>query len=104
VLPRDKLVGVLYKHVLDNYSDRIEVNYGYEVTPIDFAAGDGTLVVVRCVISNDNIVLFVAVRAHKHVFVLSVLQNVLKIKIPHQSLIPTSSATLRSLSCYPRIF
>lgn len=47
VLPRDKLVGVLYKHVLDNYLDRIEVNYGFEVTPIDFAAGDGTEVVVR---------------------------------------------------------
>lgn len=49
VLPRDKLVGVLYKHVLDNYLDRVEVNYGFEVTPIDFAAGDGTTVVVRYV-------------------------------------------------------
>lgn len=47
VLPRDKLVGVLHKHVMDNYSDRIELNYGYEVTPVDFCAGDGTSVVVQ---------------------------------------------------------
>jgi hypothetical protein len=47
VLPRDKLVGVLYKHVLDKYLDQVEVNYGFEVTPIDFAAGDGSEVVVR---------------------------------------------------------
>jgi hypothetical protein len=46
-LPRDKLVGVLYKHILDNYLNQIEVNYEFEVTPIDFAAGDGTKVVVR---------------------------------------------------------
>jgi hypothetical protein len=46
-LPRDKLVGVLYKHVLDNYLDQVEVNYGFELTPIDFAAGDGSEVVVR---------------------------------------------------------
>lgn len=47
VLPRDKLVGVLYKHVLDNYLDRVEVNYGYEITPLDFAVGDGTTVLLR---------------------------------------------------------
>lgn len=47
VLPRDKLVGVLYKHMLDNYSDQVEMNYGFEVMPVDFAAGDGTEVVVR---------------------------------------------------------
>ena len=47
VLPRDKLVGVLYKHIVDNYSDQIELNYRYEVTPVDFAAGDGTSVVLR---------------------------------------------------------
>jgi hypothetical protein len=33
--------------VLDNYLDQVEVNYGYEVTLIDFAAGDGSEVVVR---------------------------------------------------------
>jgi 2-polyprenyl-6-methoxyphenol hydroxylase-like FAD-dependent oxidoreductase len=47
VLPRDKLVGVLHKHVMDNYSDRIELNYGCEVTPLDFSAGDGTLVLIQ---------------------------------------------------------
>ena len=40
VLPRDKLVSVLYKHVVDNYSEQVEVNYGYEVRPADF--GDAT--------------------------------------------------------------
>lgn len=47
VLPRDKLVGVLHKHVLDNYSDRIELNYGYEVKPLDFAANGNTAVKLR---------------------------------------------------------
>jgi 2-polyprenyl-6-methoxyphenol hydroxylase-like FAD-dependent oxidoreductase len=46
VLPRDKLVGVLYEHILEKYADKIELNFGYEVTPIDFAAGDGTEVMV----------------------------------------------------------
>lgn len=40
VLPRDKLVSVLYKHVVDNYSKQVELNYGYEVRPVDF--GDST--------------------------------------------------------------
>ena len=40
VLPRDKLVGVLYKHIIDNYADRVELNYEYQVTPVSF--GDGT--------------------------------------------------------------
>ena len=35
VLPRDKLVGCLYQHILEQYSDRIELKYGYEVHPID---------------------------------------------------------------------
>lgn len=47
VLPRDKLVGVLYEHILKNYADQIDLNFGYEVTPIDFESGDGTNVVVR---------------------------------------------------------
>lgn len=46
VLPRDKLVGVLYQHILEKYADQIEIKFGYEVTPIDFAAGDGTEVMV----------------------------------------------------------
>ncbi len=40
VLPRDKLVSVLYKHLVENYSQQVEVRYGYEVRPIDF--GDST--------------------------------------------------------------
>jgi 2-polyprenyl-6-methoxyphenol hydroxylase-like FAD-dependent oxidoreductase len=47
VLPRDKLVGVLYEHIQNNYADQIDLNFGYEVTPIDFESGDGTDVVVR---------------------------------------------------------
>ena len=47
VLPRDKLVGVLYQHILDKYRDRIEMNYGYEITPIDFGIGGDTSVLVQ---------------------------------------------------------
>eukprot|EP00557_Chaetoceros_sp_GSL56_P003064 CAMPEP_0176491560 /NCGR_PEP_ID=MMETSP0200_2-20121128/8499_1 /TAXON_ID=947934 /ORGANISM="Chaetoceros sp., Strain GSL56" /LENGTH=550 /DNA_ID=CAMNT_0017889001 /DNA_START=214 /DNA_END=1866 /DNA_ORIENTATION=- len=47
VLPRDKLVGVLHKHVFDKYSDRIELNYGYEIMPLDFAANGNTAVKLR---------------------------------------------------------
>ena len=36
VLPRDKLVGVLHQEILKNYSDRIELNFGYEIQPLDF--------------------------------------------------------------------
>ena len=51
VLPRDKLVGVLHKHVLENYAHQIELNYGYEVYPQDFAADENTavrLTVAKC--------------------------------------------------------
>jgi len=35
VLPRDKLVAVLHKHIVDNYSsEQIELNHGYEVVPV----------------------------------------------------------------------
>lgn len=47
VLPRDKLVGVLHKHILENYEGRIVVEYGYELIPIDFAFNDGSQVLVR---------------------------------------------------------
>jgi kynurenine 3-monooxygenase len=48
VLPRDKLVSVLHKHIVDNYSDQIELNYGYQVEPVDFSSGsDGTVVIVK---------------------------------------------------------
>jgi 2-polyprenyl-6-methoxyphenol hydroxylase-like FAD-dependent oxidoreductase len=51
VLPRDKLVSVLYKHVVDNYSTQIELNYGYQVKPIDFGddeTGVATVEIVKC--------------------------------------------------------
>lgn len=54
VLPRDKLVGVLYEHILANYADRITLNHGYEISPIDFEAGDGTAVVVRASKCQDS--------------------------------------------------
>jgi len=48
VLPREKLVSILYKYVVDNFVDtgRIELNFGYEVRPLDFeycdvVGGDG---------------------------------------------------------------
>jgi hypothetical protein len=46
ILPRDKLVGALYKHVLDKYPN-IDVQYGYEVVPMDFAANNNTSVLIR---------------------------------------------------------
>lgn len=55
VLPRDKLVSVLHQHIVDNYADRIELNYGYEVQPLDFSYQDnsGVLIqVAKC--STDN--------------------------------------------------
>ena len=39
VLPRDKLVGVLYEHIGEHYSHRIVLHYGTEVTPLDFEYG-----------------------------------------------------------------
>ena len=39
VLPRDKLVGVLYEHISENYNDRIVFHFGAELTPLDFAHG-----------------------------------------------------------------
>jgi len=47
VLPRDKLVGVMHKHILDNYAGKIELNYGYEITPEDFEAESNTAVKLR---------------------------------------------------------
>ncbi len=56
VLPRDKLVGVLYQHAMENYSDKIVMNYGYEIVPEDFDANDKAGVKIRvskCDISDD---------------------------------------------------
>ena len=36
VLPRDKLVSVLHKHIIDNYSDQVEFKYGCEIRNVDF--------------------------------------------------------------------
>mmetsp|Transcript_18784 Transcript_18784/g.37707 ORF Transcript_18784/g.37707 Transcript_18784/m.37707 type:complete len:556 (+) Transcript_18784:86-1753(+) len=48
VLPRDKLVGVLYEHILDHYNDRIVFHFGAELSPLDFAHGaEGNQVLLR---------------------------------------------------------
>ena len=58
VLARDKLVGVLHHHLVDNYINNEEVNaqidllYGYEVHPIDFGKEDD-LVKVRITKCED---------------------------------------------------
>lgn len=49
VLPRDKLVSVLYKHVVDNYSKQVELNYGYEVNPIGFGNEENDTAMVEVV-------------------------------------------------------
>jgi kynurenine 3-monooxygenase len=36
VLPRDKLVSVLHKHILKKYSNQVTLHYGRELEPIDF--------------------------------------------------------------------
>lgn len=55
VLPRDKLVGVLHQHILDNYAGQIQMNYGYEVQPIDFEYKGGTSVLVAVAKCSDEI-------------------------------------------------
>jgi kynurenine 3-monooxygenase len=58
VLPRDKLVSVLNQHIVDNYAGRIELNYGYEVQPLDFNYQDnsGVLIqVAKCSTENGRI-------------------------------------------------
>jgi 2-polyprenyl-6-methoxyphenol hydroxylase-like FAD-dependent oxidoreductase len=47
VLARDKLVGVLHQHILDKYKGRIELNYGFEVHPVDFKHENGKSVLVE---------------------------------------------------------
>mmetsp|Transcript_10577 Transcript_10577/g.13760 ORF Transcript_10577/g.13760 Transcript_10577/m.13760 type:complete len:600 (+) Transcript_10577:26-1825(+) len=58
VLPRDKLVGVLHEHILNELSDQIEINYGYEVEPKDLGdGGNGPVIlsVSRCTeVDEDN--------------------------------------------------
>lgn len=43
VLPRDKLVAVLYQYIQDNYSGgQIEFHHGYEVVPVTFGDDNDT--------------------------------------------------------------
>ena len=55
VLPRDKLVGVLNQFILENYADRIQLNYGYEVRPVDWNAGGANSVLVSVSRCEDEI-------------------------------------------------
>jgi 2-polyprenyl-6-methoxyphenol hydroxylase-like FAD-dependent oxidoreductase len=47
VLPRDKLVSILHQHIVQNYADRIELNYGCGVNPISFKCGSEEKAVVQ---------------------------------------------------------
>lgn len=48
ILPRDKLVGLLHLHIVENYSDAsIDMLYGFEVDPISFGSDDDDIVRVR---------------------------------------------------------
>jgi len=40
VLPRDKLVGALYQYILRNHNDQIRIEFGKEVSPVDFGKED----------------------------------------------------------------
>jgi len=55
VLPRDKLVGVLHRYIVENYADTIQLRYGYEVEPEDFAANGNTAVSVRINRCSDEL-------------------------------------------------
>ena len=57
ILPRDKLVGVIHQHILDNYKDRITLHYGYELRPIEFHLTNGSQVLVeicKCAKNEDS--------------------------------------------------
>ncbi|KAL9183795.1 hypothetical protein ACHAXT_004651 [Thalassiosira profunda] len=55
VLPRDKLVGALHQHILKNYPDRIELEYGKEVIPIDFDNDGSSSVLIGVTDCDTNI-------------------------------------------------
>ena len=55
VLPRDKLVGVLHQYILAHCPD-VELNYGYELVPLDFEFQDKTKVLVAISKCTDDIV------------------------------------------------
>lgn len=50
VLPRDKLVAVLYQHIVENFSsDQIELNHGFEVVPVSESKEGSALVdIFKC--------------------------------------------------------
>lgn len=48
VLPRDKLVAVLYKYIVENHSTTIELNHGFEVVPVELEGGAALVDVFRC--------------------------------------------------------
>lgn len=57
VLPRDKLVGVLHQHITEKYANKIELNYGYDTSPIDFGEngnGDVKVQISKCDFSDDK--------------------------------------------------
>ncbi|KAL7576013.1 hypothetical protein ACA910_000800 [Epithemia clementina (nom. ined.)] len=47
VLPRDKLVGVLHKYIVEHYKDRITLFYGHELRPLKFDFSKGSQVLVE---------------------------------------------------------
>ncbi|KAL3766263.1 hypothetical protein ACHAW5_008209 [Stephanodiscus triporus] len=54
VLPRDKLVGVLHRHILQNYDGMIDLVYRTEVTPIDFDHDGGSSVLIGISNCDDS--------------------------------------------------
>jgi kynurenine 3-monooxygenase len=56
VLPRDKLVGVLHQHILEHFVDQIELNYGYELQPLDFGYADGSQVLLQVSKCTEEVV------------------------------------------------
>lgn len=55
ILPRDKLVSVLYQHIQQHYDNQITVQCGTQVNPVDFEYGnDKSSVVVNVVVEEDD--------------------------------------------------
>lgn len=54
ILPRDKLVGLLHHHLVDNYADHnIDLLYGYKVEPLSFGSNEKESVTVRISQCNE---------------------------------------------------
>ena len=54
VLSRDLLVSMLHRHIVDNYSDRIDLHYGCEVLPVDFNFDNRVLVEISMIGSPER--------------------------------------------------